>query len=201
VIEPGVDHLPEPDIEAARALVEPLGVRGQFILSVGTREPRKNLDMLIAAYSDVRDSLPDRWPLVVVGPAGWGSDLRPRDGVVLAGQVSGEVLAGLYATAELLVYVPLLEGFGLPPVEAMLAGIPVVSSAVPSVGPAVGGAALLVDPRNRQEIADGLLTVSTDAAVRRKLVIQGKTRVEKLTWKQCASHHVELWRAVTRSKK
>jgi glycosyltransferase involved in cell wall biosynthesis len=156
---------------------------------------------LIAAYSDVRESLPARWSLVVVGPAGWGPDLKPRDGVVLAGQVSAEVLAGLYATAELLVYVPLVEGFGLPPVEAMLAGTPVVSSAVPSVGPADGGAALLVDPRNRKEIADGLLTVSTNSALRKELVTRGKSRVEKLTWKQCASHHVGLWRAVARREK
>jgi glycosyltransferase involved in cell wall biosynthesis len=194
VIEPGVDHLPEPDIAATRALLEHLGVQERFILSVGTLEPRKNLDMLIAAYSDVRAKLPDKWPLVVVGPAGWGPGLQPRDGVVLAGHVSPEVLSGLYASAELLVYVPLVEGFGLPPLESMLAGTPVVASAVPSVG----SAALLVDPNSRTEIAEGLLAVSTDASVRERLVKDGKAQAQKLTWKQCASHHVELWRAVGR---
>ena len=192
VIEPGVDHLPEPDNAAADKVLERLGVRERFLLSVGTLEPRKNLDMLSAAYSDVRDSLPGRWPLVVVGPAGWGPGLEPRDGVVLAGHVSPGMLSALYAKAELLAYVPLVEGFGLPPLEAMRAGTPVVASEVPSVK----GAALLVDPSNRKEIADGLLAVSTDSSLRDRLVKDGRARVAQLTWKECASRHVGLWRAV-----
>ncbi len=195
VIEPGVDHLPDPDIPAATRILEELGVRERFILSVGTREPRKNLDMLIAAYSDVRDSLPGRWPLVVVGPEGWGTDVKTRDGVKLAGRVSTGVLSALYKNAELLAYVPLVEGFGLPPLEAMLAGTPVVASAVPSVG----GAAFVVDPHNREDIANGLLSVSTDTALRDRLVRDGMARASQLTWKQCASHHVDLWRAVSGS--
>lgn len=194
IIEPGVDHLQEPDVAGAHRLLERLGVNGPFILSVGTREPRKNLDGLAAAYSDVRDSLPGRWPLVIVGPAGWGPGLRPRDGVELAGQVTPGVLAALYAKAELMAYVPLVEGFGLPPVEAMLAGTPVVASAVPSVG----SAAMLVDPEDHDGIAAALLSVSTDISVRERLVKDGRARAEKLTWRQCATHHVDLWRAILR---
>ncbi len=194
VIEPGVDHLPQPDMAAAGALLERLGVRERFIMSVGTLEPRKNLEMLIDAYSDIRDSLPGRWPLVIVGPQGWGEAPISRQGVEFAGHVGPEVLSALYAKAELLAYVPLEEGFGLPPLEAMSFGTPVVASAVPSVR----GAAFVVDPHDRGEIAQALLTVSTDTAVREKLVKEGRVRAENLTWERCASQHVDLWRALVR---
>ncbi|MGO9343674.1 MAG: glycosyltransferase family 4 protein [Acidimicrobiales bacterium] len=194
VIEPGVDHLPQPDMAAAGELLERLGVRGGFIMSVGTLEPRKNLEMLVAAYSDIRDSLPDRWPLVIVGPQGWGAGPTSREGVEFAGHVSPGILSALYAKAELLAYVPLAEGFGLPPLEAMFCGTPVVASPVPSVG----SAALVVNPDDRGAIAQALLTVSTDAAVREQLVKEGRARAENLTWERCASQHVELWRALVR---
>jgi len=189
VIEPGVDHLPRPDMAAAGELLEGLGVRDRFIMSVGTLEPRKNLEMLIAAYSDIRNSLPSKWPLVIVGPQGWGSGPTSGEGVEFAGHVSPGVLSALYEKAELLAYVPLEEGFGLPPLEAMLCGTPVVASPVPSVG----SAALVVDPNDRNEIAQALLTGSTDAAVREKLVKEGRARAENLTWERCASQHVDLW--------
>jgi glycosyltransferase involved in cell wall biosynthesis len=194
VIEPGVDHLPRPDMAAAGELLERLGVREPFIMSVGTLEPRKNLEMLIAAYSDVRDSLPGRWPLVIVGPQGWGAGPISRQGVEFAGHVSPEVLSALYAKAELLAYVPLEEGFGLPPLEAMSFGTPVVASPVPSVRTA----ALVVDPHDRDAIAQALLTASTDTAVREKLVKEGRVRATNLTWERCASQHVELWQALLR---
>jgi glycosyltransferase involved in cell wall biosynthesis len=106
--------------------------------------------------------------------------------------VSPAVLSALYEKAELLAYVPLVEGFGLPPLEAMRAGTPVVASEVPSVG----GAAFLVDPHDRDEIAEALLTVSVDGSVRDRLVKVGMTRAAQLTWKENASHHVRLWRDV-----
>jgi glycosyltransferase involved in cell wall biosynthesis len=109
--------------------------------------------------------------------------------VVLAGAVTEGVLSGLYAKAEMLAYVPLVEGFGLPPLEAMQAGTPVVASPIPSTG----GAALEVDPHDTEEIAQGLLTMATDNALRDKLVEAGRARAALLSWKMCAKHHVELW--------
>jgi alpha-1,3-rhamnosyl/mannosyltransferase len=189
VIEPGGDHLPAPDFEATEGALERIGVNGPFILSVSTLEPRKNLDALMEAYSIIRGSLPGEWPLVVVGPAGWGPGVTGRDGVVLAGAVTEGVLSGLYAKAEMLAYVPLVEGFGLPPLEAMQAGTPVVASPIPSTG----GAALEVDPLDTEEIAQGLLAMATDSALRDKLVEAGRAHAALLSWKMCAKHHVELW--------
>ena len=134
VIPLGSDILRDRDEDSASALLERLGVHGQFLLSVGTLEPRKNLPRLIEAYGIARRSLPEPWPLVVVGPPGWGPELEPREGVVFTGRVGDGTLASLYARARLLAYVPFEEGFGLPPVEAMHFGTPVVSSPLPTTG-------------------------------------------------------------------
>ena len=91
---------------------------------MSTLEPRKNLDRLVAAYGPVRSVLPEPWPLVVVGPADGGPHWRRRPGVVLAGRAEEAVLSALYASARVVAYVPLAEGFGLPAVEAMSAGAP-----------------------------------------------------------------------------
>src|SRR5437764_15461188 len=136
--------------------------------------------------------LPEPWPLVVVGPSGWGEELAPEPGVVLAGVVPASALAGLYGRARLVAYVPLLEGFGLPAVEAMYACAPVVASPMPSTG----GAALQVDPRDAEAIADALTQVAGQEGVRSQLVTAGVLRSSELTWEAAARRHVDLWTEV-----
>jgi glycosyltransferase involved in cell wall biosynthesis len=198
VIEEGSDHLPPPDAEAARELLGRLGVGAEFLLAVGTLEPRKNLSTLFRAYGRARDRLPEPWPLVVVGPAGWGEAPGERpDGVVLAGKVDAAVLAALYASARCVAYVPLKEGFGLPVVEAMRAGAPVVSSPVPSAK----GAALEVDPLDADAVADALICAAADEGVRARLIASGHARTETLTWEKAATAHVALWRDVASKRR
>jgi len=189
VIPMGSDHLPPPDAEAAAAHLAQLGVHGPFLLCVGTLEPRKNLQRLVEAYGAIRDSLPEPWPLVMVGPSGWGEQVAPSTGVIHAGSVSSTELSGLYASARLLAYVPLIEGFGLPPVEAMSVGTPVVASPLPSTG----GAAFEVDPHDTASIAAGLLQVATDEATREDLIHRGSTRSTELTWSSIARRHRDVW--------
>jgi glycosyltransferase involved in cell wall biosynthesis len=189
----GSDHLPPPDLPAAAAHLASLGVHGPFLLCVGTLEPRKNLPRLIEAYEAVRPQLPEPWPLVMVGPSGWGEQVASGQGVVLAGTVSSAELAGLYALARLLAYVPLIEGFGLPPVEAMSVGTPVVASPLPSTG----GAALEVDPHDTASIAAGLLRVATDEPTRRDLVARGTARASELSWTSIARRHRDVWDLVS----
>lgn len=195
VVPMGCDHLPAPDSDAVDALLSRLGVVGPFLLSVGTMEPRKNLMRLALAYDRMRSSLPEPWPLVVVGPSGWGEQLHEHQGVVLAGMVTQSELAGLYARARLLAYVPLMEGFGLPPVEAMLAGAPVVASNVPSTA----GAAYQVDPHDTDSIAEGLLVVATDEITRHQLETAGRRHAAELSWSTIAQRHVGLWEEVRSS--
>jgi len=192
VIEEGADHLPMADRDAAATLLRSIGVSTPYLLTVSTIEPRKNLPRLIEAYGLARDRLPEPWPLVVVGPEGWGGALRPSPGVKLAGVVSDPVLAGLYAGARCLVYVPLVEGWGLPPVEAMGACLPVVASPMPSTG----GAVLEVDPGDTEAIADAVAVAAGDDRRRSELVTAGLLRFGELSWEAAARRHVELWASV-----
>jgi len=192
VVDEGCDHLPPPDREAAAALLRELGVGADYLLSVSTLEPRKNLPRLVAAYQEARGRHAAVPPLVIAGPVGWGDELRPAragPGVVLAGHVEGGLLAGLYAGARAVVTVPLVEGYGLPAVEAMACGAPVVASPQPSVG----GAALEVDPLDVGAIATALVRVATDARLRAELVEAGRARAAGLTWAAAAARHEELW--------
>jgi glycosyltransferase involved in cell wall biosynthesis len=194
VVEEGADHLPPPDLAAASRLLRRLGVGATYLLSVGTLEPRKNLRSLVAAYVQARRSLPEPWPLVVVGPDGWGESIDPVEGVVMAGRVDDAVLSGLYARARCVAYVPLVEGFGLPVVEAMAAGVPVVASPVPSAG----GATLEVSATDVVEMARALVSAATDEALRADLVAAGRSRVRDLTWESTARAHVYLWESTRR---
>ena len=190
VIPEGADGLPAPDAVAAAAFLRRLDVDGPYLLTVSTLEPRKNLERLVAAYAAIRSSLPEPWPLVVVGPPGWGPALAPAPGVVLAGRADEAVLSALYASARVVAYVPLAEGFGLPAVEAMSAGAPlVVSSGVPSATPAVTG----VDPFDVDAIAGALFRAGTDEAWRAELVAAGRQHAAGLSWEETAGRHLAWW--------
>ena len=193
VVEEGSDHLPAPDPSAAADVLAHLQVGGPYLLSVSTLEPRKNLERLVAAYVRARPRLPEPCPLVVVGPRGWGDRRLPEaEGVAWAGWLDDATLSGLYARSLAVAYVPLLEGFGLPALEAMAAGTAVVASPMPSTG----GAALEVDPLDVRAIAEALVRVACDDDTRQDLVEAGLARARSLTWAAAAAHHVELWRAL-----
>jgi glycosyltransferase involved in cell wall biosynthesis len=202
VIPWGGDHLPAPDRVGAREALARAGVVGPYLLSVSTLEPRKNLARLAAAYAEARVRLPEPWPLVVVGPQGWGrAELteEPPLGLVPFGAVSDAVLAGLYAQARAFAYVPLTEGFGLPPLEAMGQGAPVLASdTVPSAAPDSGArSAWCVDPFDVGAIADGLVRVATDDALRAELVANGGARARSRRWRTVAQDHRALWRSLS----
>lgn len=194
VVEQGCDHLPPPDPVATGEFLAQLGLgpdRG-YILTVSTLEPRKNLPRLIQAYSQARDRFDSDLTLLVVGPPGWGPSIEPSPGVVLAGNITSALLSGLYAQAEVMVSVPLREGFGLPAAEAMRFGVPVVASPMPSTG----GAAHEVDPLDIGAIADAMVAVAGDQDLRSQLVAAGHRRCAELTWERSALRHLELWNSI-----
>ena len=201
VVRGGTDHLAEPDPAAAAALLQQAGVSGDFLLTVSTLEPRKNLDRLVRAYTRLRPSLPVPWPLVIVGPTGWGHEparTMETEGVRFTGAVSDGVLADLYRRARAFAYVPLTEGYGLPPLEAMRSGTPtVVSNEVPSVNDLDGDGpppARVVDPLDVDDIAAGLGEVLTDHALRADLSVRGSAHALPRTWRGAALEHLALWR-------
>ena len=194
----GVELSDEPDHAGARRLLGELGVRGPFLLAVGTLEPRKNLPRLLAAFGEVTDDLPDHW-LVVVGPVGWGPRLRPTWDLVrvkLAGRVGDGVLHALYQAADGLAYPSLYEGFGLPVLEAMANGTPVLTSDCSSLPEVAGGAALLVDPLDRAAIAAGLVRLVGDAALRDRLTEAGRRRAAGFSWRATAAATWATYREV-----
>jgi alpha-1,3-rhamnosyl/mannosyltransferase len=190
VIHWGSDHLAEPDDAACGELLTRLGVDGPFLLTVSTIEPRKNLNRLIEGYGLARAAMPDPPSLLVVGPDGWGKGVVAGDGVILAGRVEGRVLAALYRRALGFAYVPLHEGFGLPVLEAMAQGLPVLSSPVPSAS----AGTLLVDPHDVDSIRDGIVTLCTDERVRSELSAGGRALATRHTWLDVAQAHIALWR-------
>ena len=203
VVASGADHLPSPDSAAADALLRRLGVTGDFLLTVGTLEPRKNVDRLVQAFRQMHGSLPGPWPLVIVGPTGWGPEPTPTqeaDHVVFTGGTSDAVLAALYRRARAFVYVPLTEGYGLPPLEAMRLGLPtVVSDEVPSVHDLDApepAPARVVNALDVDDIADGLAAVLTDDVVRADLAQRGAAYASERTWRGAARAHLDLWRSL-----
>jgi alpha-1,3-rhamnosyl/mannosyltransferase len=202
VVPGGTDHLAPPDEDAATALLRRAGVRGPYLLTVGTLEPRKNLDRLVQAFSLARPQLPEPWPLVIVGPTGWGHGGRPQetDGVVFTGSVPDAALSALYRGARAFAYVPLTEGYGLPPLEAMRMGTPsLVSTEVPSVhdlGETDPPPARTVDPLDVDDMVAGLVAVLTDDALRDDLAARGFLFASARTWQAAAAAHVRLWRGL-----
>jgi glycosyltransferase involved in cell wall biosynthesis len=190
----------EPDLAGARAVLARLRVAGPYLLTVGTLEPRKNLARLLDAFAEAAPELGDH-RLVVVGPSGWGP--QPPPGAVgaagraaLAGKVPDAVLHGLYALADGLAYPSLYEGFGLPVVEAMAHGVPVLTSDRSSLPEVAGDAALLVDPTDTAAIAAGLVRLAGDDGLRARLRAAGPPRAARFTWAATAE---ATWAAYARA--
>ena len=200
IVHGGSDHLVAADMARTAAALDQLGVHGEFLLTVGTLEPRKNIGRLMSAYGLVRPALPEPWPMVIVGPDGWGPALRDRGGqagVIFAGEVADPVLSGLYQRARAFAYVPWTEGYGLPPLEAMRFGTPaVVSAEVPSVHDLAQTGVppvRIVDPMSLEDIAAGLAAVATDDAIRADLSARGRAYARARTWRAAAQAHIDLW--------
>jgi glycosyltransferase involved in cell wall biosynthesis len=203
IVHGGSDHLVPEDPAQTDALLRRLGVPGEFLLTVSTLEPRKNVDRLLKAYALARPGLPEPWPLLIVGPTGWGPVLtspRDQDGVVFAGAVTDATLSGLYRRARAFAYVPLTEGYGLPPLEAMRMGAPaVIADEVPSVidiDEQSPPPALIVDPLDVEGIAAALAVVLTDDGVRADLAQRGEAHARSRTWRTAAHQHIGLWRSL-----
>lgn len=165
----------------------------RYILSVGSLEPRKNIARLLQAWRRILPELDEDVSLVLSGAKGKSfvfqdipelSSLPPR--VHLVGYVDDAYLPELYACAEAFVYPSVYEGFGLPPLEAMASGTPVVAGNVASLPEVVGEAGLLVDPYDVDEIGAALLSLLKDSALRERLSEQGRARARMFSWQRTA---------------
>ena len=178
----------------------------EYLLYAGTIEPRKNVAGLLAAYARLPQSLRRQVPLLLVGVAGWGRQIVDewidrhalRSQVRLLGYVDDEVLARLYAGARALVWPTLYEGFGLPPLECMACGTPVITSRLAALPEVAGQAALLVDPQDEDQLGEAMARILQDRPLAEALRSAGLTRAARFTWSQCASGHADLYRRMLR---
>jgi glycosyltransferase involved in cell wall biosynthesis len=178
------------------------GLSGPYIYHVGNIEPRKNLVRLVKAYLLLRQRLSRRVRLVISGQKGWLTGLLFRelsglelgDDVVFTGYVPRSDLPLLMSAAELFVFPSLYEGFGLPALEAMCCGTPVVTSNISSLPEIVGSSAVLVDPLDEEGIANGMQRVLEDQDLRQRLVREGLARSKLFSWENTARQTLEVYR-------
>ena len=178
-----------------------MGIRSEeYLLCVGSVEPRKNVGRLLQAWARIQNELPAGLDLVVAGPAGSsgvfaGAELgKIPDRVHFTGYVDHDRLPALYSGATAFVYPSLYEGFGLPPLEAMACGTPVVTSRGSSLEEVVGTSAVLIDPECVDSIAEGLLRSVHDPGLRAELRAAGRLRAERMTWANCATRTAAILR-------
>jgi len=178
------------------------GIAGDYILAVGSIQPRKNLARLIAAFVRLRrDGKVGQPQLVIVGRQAWlvGETLRAiresgfSESIVLTGYVPDEDLPALYSGARCFAYPSFFEGFGLPPLEAMKCGVPVVAGNRTSLVEVVGDAGILVDPLDAEAIAAGLTQVLSDDALRKELSVRGMARSSLFNWRETAKRTLEVY--------
>ncbi|HJR58766.1 MAG TPA: glycosyltransferase family 1 protein [Vicinamibacterales bacterium] len=178
------------------------GVRAPFLLAVGSVQPRKNLVRLVEAFRVLHRTRPDL-QLVIVGPSGFRSHWVQEtivsrglsDAVRLPGYVSEEDLVGLYNAAMALVYPSVYEGFGLPVVEAMACGRPVIAANTSSLPEVAGAAAILVDPFDVAALHAAMLSVVTDTRQAGELAARGLARSEQFSWPRTAAAALAAYRS------
>jgi len=180
------------------------GIGGRYILGVGTLEPNKNFRGLLRAYHLVRERMQTRIQLVLVGQKGWDysellsefEDSRYRRDIIRTGYVSDNDLVALYTGAEVFVFPSFYEGFGLPVLEAMSCGTPVITSNSSSLPEVVGDAGLLIDPRNIQEIVEAIMKILHDESLQQSLSSKALKRAQCFSWDRCVQETIEVYQRV-----
>lgn len=179
-----------------------LGIDRDFVLFVGTIEPRKNLRRLVEAFAQVRRATSMSPKLVIAGGNGWLMDdftslieqQRLADDIRLTGYLEDDELCALYSSCRAFIYPSLYEGFGLPPLEAMACGAPVITSRIPSIIETVGSAARLIDPCDVEDLARAITELLSDDKMREHYAEQGKIQAKKFSWEQTALKTLGVYR-------
>ena len=201
-------YRPISDASAISSVCERFGLEpGRFILSVGVLEPRKNLPVLLRAYRGLRDE-GVRHPLAIVGKRGWMfesifsavEELQLTHDVVFTGHVSDADLPYLYNGATVFVYPSIYEGFGLPVLEALACGTPVVTSNVSSLPEIVGEAGLLVDPHDPCALSAAIGRLLGDPNLARSLARRGRERAAGFSWQRTARETISVYERAVAAK-
>jgi len=195
---------PKADDRLSGEVKRKYNITGNYLLYVGTLEPRKNLLGLIRAYAQSRAK--DDFILVLAGGRGWQYEnifklvrkLKLENRIIFTGYVPENDLPGLYQGATLFVYPSFYEGFGLPPLEAMACGLPVIVSNTTSLPEVVGDAGVYVDPDYVEQISFSIDTVLSDSDLRQTLIQRSLERAKLFSWEKTAKKTLELYEQVVK---
>ena len=178
-----------------------------YCLCSGTIEPRKNIGRLLDAYESLPIAIRSRWPLVLCGFAGWKSellheriaDLERQGSIRYLGYISDTDLPLLYAGARAFIYPSLYEGFGLPVLEAMAAGVPIVYSDAASIPEVAGNAGIMVNPQDTRALANSIAEILENESSRTKLIQAGLQRASRFSWEHCAANTAQIYQQTAQS--
>ena len=181
-----------------------LNISGNYVLALGALDPRKNTELLIKSVLDLKQKNIMIEKLVIVGIPNWkesqffrmikGSKFETE--ILFTDYVSEEDLTCLYNGATVFLYPSLYEGFGIPPLEAMTCGVPVITSNTTSIPEVVGDAAVLINPQNGEELTEALLTLLSDETLRNTLRKRGFERANQFSWLKMAKQTLEAYQEV-----
>jgi glycosyltransferase involved in cell wall biosynthesis len=189
--------------DETQAIRRRFGIEHDYILAVGSLQPRKNLVRLIRAYADLRNQHASfTHQLVIVGRKLWLTEQIFKEvarqkwvkDVILTDYVDDQDLPALYRAAALFVYPSLFEGFGLPPLEAMACGTPVITSNTSSLPEVTGDAAILIDPYNDEQLSRSIISIVNDRTLQAQLREKGISQARKFTWRTAAEQTLQLYR-------
>lgn len=193
-------NLPVAPTETRNVLFD-LGIEGDYLLYVGSAYPHKNLEKLVLAFTDIIHSYP-KLQLVLAGKDGYfyqqlknyAADFNLGGKLIFTGYVNDEQLAILYRQAKAYVFPSLIEGFGLPPLEAQSYDLPVISSKNSCLPEILGDSAVYFDPDNVSEMAEVIKRVLIDEQLRQSLIEQGRRNLKKYSWSVCGSQTLKFWK-------
>lgn len=209
VIHEAATELPPTNAAFSTATLDHYAISSPFALFVGTIQPRKNLVRLLEAYALLRSRGKSNFQLVLAGADGWLSDsihataarLQLGDAVRFTGSVTDAELAALMNAALFFVFPSLYEGFGLPVLEAQQTGVPVMTANNSSLPEIAGDAAILVDPLDTEAIAEAMLQLSQDEALRTRLIAAGHDNVKRFSWTKAATETLAVLREAANSRR
>jgi O-antigen biosynthesis alpha-1,2-mannosyltransferase len=196
---------PVHDAQRLQQIREKYRLPEKFILWVGQIESRKNVSRLLQAFAQLKDEIPHA--LVIAGEQRWSTDeelkviaeLALEDRVLFPGWIMHTDLPAVYALADLFAFPSLYEGFGIPLIEAMACGCPIVTANTCAPPEVTDGAAVLVDPLRVDDIAQGMRTVIADQALRARLIARGLQRAADFSWEKCATEVLAVFESLDRA--